>query len=274
MGEEGKARDLELVNIDRFSGFAGEYNTYRPSPPTALRAILLSILAVDRPTFVVDIGSGTGLSTRYWADHADRVVGIEPNRDMRSQAVSHTSAVNVEYRDGRSHQTGLPNACADMVTCSQALHWLEPVGTFREAARILRPGGVFAAYDYDWPPTTGSWIADAAFEECLTRTGELEEKASLPSKPQKWAKQGHLARMAESGVFRYTREIVLHHLEEGNDERYIGLFMSQGQVMAMLKGGFSEAQLGLDKFRLICREQLGSRQLPWFWSSRVRIGIL
>ena len=34
----------------------------------------------------------------------------------------------------------------------QALHWMEPAPTFGEVARLLRPGGVFAALDCDWPP--------------------------------------------------------------------------------------------------------------------------
>lgn len=32
-------------------------------------------------------------------------------------------------------------------TVAQALHWMEPASTLAEVARILRPGGVFAAYD-------------------------------------------------------------------------------------------------------------------------------
>ena len=43
------------------------------------------------------------------------------------------------------------HASADIVTCSQSFHWMEPEPTLAEIARILRPGGVFAAYDYDWP---------------------------------------------------------------------------------------------------------------------------
>jgi len=45
--------------------------------------------------------------------------------------------------------TDLPDGCADIVTCSQSLHWMVPESTFAEVARILRPGGVFATYDYD-----------------------------------------------------------------------------------------------------------------------------
>src|SRR5690606_15398774 len=111
------------------------------------------LAAVERPALVVDVGSGTGLSTRLWAGRADQVIGIEPGDDMRRQAEAQTAAPSVRYQPGYSTATGLPDACADIVTVSQALHWMEPEPTFAEMARILRPGGVFAAFDCDWPPT-------------------------------------------------------------------------------------------------------------------------
>jgi SAM-dependent methyltransferase len=53
------------------------------------------------------------------------------------------------------HRPRTPQALVDaLVTCSQSLHWMEPEPTFAEVARILRRGGVFAAYDYDWPTSS------------------------------------------------------------------------------------------------------------------------
>ncbi len=100
----------------------------------------------------MDVASGTGLSTRAWIGKARRIVGVEPNDDMRHQAERATSAPEVEYRAGRAEATGLPDGCADLVCCVQALHWLEPAATFAEAHRVLRSGGAFAALDCDWPP--------------------------------------------------------------------------------------------------------------------------
>jgi hypothetical protein len=44
----------------------------------------------------------------------------------------------------RAEETTLPDACCDLVTVAQALHWFEPETTRREFARILRPGGQVA----------------------------------------------------------------------------------------------------------------------------------
>ena len=262
------------ANVERFSGFADLYDRYRPAPPEVLAGLLSRLALVEVPQLVVDLGCGTGLSTRYWAAKAHQVVGVDPSADMRRMAASQTSAANVRYCGGLSHQTGLPAACADIVTSSQALHWMVPQATFAEAARILRPGGVFAAYDYDWPPATGFWEADQAYSECWERLQALERETDLSSAVVRWGKEGHLARMQASGCFRYTHEFVLHHIEPGSAERLVGLLLSQGGVMTLLKAGRGEGSLGIDRFRETVKRLLGQGEHTWVWSSRVRIGIV
>ena len=111
-------------NIERFSGFADVYDQYRPAPPAILGELLTQLAQAPFPQLVVDLGCGTGLSTRYWADKAQTVIGIDPTDDMRRQAEAATTAKNISYRQGFSHQTALLAACAQIVTCSQALHWM------------------------------------------------------------------------------------------------------------------------------------------------------
>jgi ubiquinone/menaquinone biosynthesis C-methylase UbiE len=261
-------------NIERFTGFAGDYDSYRPAPPAVLADLLCGLANTPHPALVVDLGSGTGLSTRYWSRRAEQVIGVEPTQDMRRQAETQTRSANVSYREGFSHSTGLPDACAQIVTCSQALHWMEPRGTFVEARRILAPGGVFAALDYDWPPTTSSWQADAAYEACMLKVDRIERQQPISTPLQRWRKTEHLDRMLSSGCFRYAKEIVLHHTESGNAPRLIGLLLSQGNVMTLLKSGLSEADLGIDTFRQQVQQALGDTPADWYFSSRLRFGIV
>ena len=79
------------ATVRRFSGFADVYDRFRPRPPAALVDALCLLAGVERPSLVVDLGSGTGTSTRYWADRAARVVGVEPSPDMRAQARAATA---------------------------------------------------------------------------------------------------------------------------------------------------------------------------------------
>jgi ubiquinone/menaquinone biosynthesis C-methylase UbiE len=261
-------------NAERFSGFAAQYEAVRPQPPPVLREILCALAETERPALVVDLGSGTGLSTRFWSSHAARVVGIEIAEDMRREAQAQTRAAHIEYRAGAAHDTGLPDHCADIVTCSQSFHWMEPWSTLREVARILRRGGVFAAYDCDWPPVTPSWQADAAWDETMERVWNLERALELRHAVQQWRKEEHLANLQASGHFRFAREFVVHHVEQGNAERLVGLALSQGGTRALLKHGVSEDEIGIPRLREICERTLGAEMKPWYWSYRARVGIV
>jgi SAM-dependent methyltransferase len=238
------------------SSFAESYDRFRPRPPEALLDLLVRIAGGGRPALVVDLGSGTGLSTRAWLGRAERVVGIEPDGDMRAVAEAEGGA---EYLAGSSAATGLPDACADLVTCSQSLHWMEPEPTFAEAARILRPGGMFAAYDYDVPPVIEPEI-DNAFARYLARRRE----AGVRMGSARWPKHEHLARIEASGHFRTCREIVLHGETEGGADRIVGFVRSIGSRVE---------DVTPDELEQVARRVLGDAVVPWLVPYRVRFGI-
>ena len=264
--------DRSLENVERFDGIANVYDENRPRPPSLLLEILPQYARAQPPRLVVDIGSGTGLSTRFWSQHAGAVIGIEPNSDMRALAISKTDASNVSFRDGDSTNTGLPDACADIVTVSQALHWMDPIPTFAEVARILRPGGVFAAYDCDFPPLMNpdAEMADIDLMDRAAKVGMARGDAELL---KKLPKAQHLARMQASGRFRYVKEICVNSLEMGNAARMIGIALSQSVIHNLLKRGLSETEIGLDEFRRIARQSMGDRLVPWYFTFRVRLGV-
>jgi SAM-dependent methyltransferase len=262
------------ATIERFTGFADDYDRHRPSPPQVLAALLTEIARCPVPELVIDLGCGTGLSTRYWTDKAREVIGIEPSADMRRTATERNPSTNLRFLDGYSHRTGLPAGCAQIVTCIQSLHWMEPAGTFEEVRRLLSPGGVFAAVDYDWPPVTGSWVADLAWSDCYRRTIQLESAIAPERRPRRWDKAQHLSRMLQSGCFRFTREVLVHHVDEGNAARHIGLLRSQGGVMDLLKAGHTSATLGIDALEGVSRAELGETPRPWYWSARIRLGVV
>jgi SAM-dependent methyltransferase len=249
-------------------GFAGGYDRFRPRPPRVLLEVLCRYAHVQRPGLVVDLGCGTGLSTRAWSGVAQRVVGIEPNPAMLAAS---EPAPGVEYREAYAHDTGLPAAGADIVTCSQSLHWMEPEPTFAEAARILRPGGVFTAYDYDWPPLVDPEV-DEAFVAYQERRAELRARRGIQRGADRWPKHQHLERMRASGHFRLCREIVLHSVEEGNAERLVGFAHSIG-LPAIASDEELERELRVAELDAVARRVLGDATVPFVFGYRVRIGV-
>jgi SAM-dependent methyltransferase len=251
-------------------GFAARYDRFRPRTPRALLEVLCRYARVNRPALVVDLGCGTGLSTRAWSGVAEHVVGIEPNPAMLEAA---EVASGVEYREAFAYDTGLAGGVADIVTCSQSLHWMEPEPTFAEVARILRPGGVFAAYDYDMPPVVDPEV-DAAFKAYQGRRRQTRERRGIQRGADRWAKDKHLERMRASGAFRFCRELLLHSIEEGNAQHIGGLARSLGLPVADLNDEELERELRVDVLEEVARRVLGDRQVPFLLGYRVRIGVL
>jgi SAM-dependent methyltransferase len=60
-------------------------------------------------------------------------------------------ADNIEYRVARAESSGLPDKSVDLVTVAQALHWLDTEAFFREAKRVIAPGGAIAVWGYGDP---------------------------------------------------------------------------------------------------------------------------
>jgi SAM-dependent methyltransferase len=295
------------ANAERFSGFADLYDDVRPVPPAALGEVLTAY-AGGRPGLLVDLGSGTGLSSRWAATWADEVVGVEPSGDMRARAGAATAGSAVRFVEGWSTATGLGDGCADVVLAVQSLHWMDPAPTFAEIARILRPGGVFAAIDCDWPPSIGHAGAEAAWQQCRARVRAYERRLAdglrgaelvapltdeernqkLPSHfsrdPNKrrtmalgvkaWSKDEHLDRIAASGRFAFWRELCVLGEQAGSAARFVDVLRSQGDLQAVLRHGVSEEALGVTAMAAAVRSALGEGPRRFWWTYRARIGVM
>lgn len=267
-----KGIDQVSARVERFSGFSDQYDRYRPQPPSVIVDILTQLAGSERPALVADIGSGTGLSTRIWAGRAHKVIGIEPNPDMRRQAEEATDSPNIGFQEGISTRTGLDDASVDIVTVSQAFHWMEPEPTLAEVARILRPGGVFAVYDCDWPPTFNV-DAEKAYKEFSANARKLRERHGEGREATQFSKDQHLDRIRDSGHFRWVKELCVHSLDSGDADRLVGLALSFGGIADLFKWGLSEQEVGVEKLRESARRALGSSAVPWYFTYRIRLGI-
>lgn len=269
-------REFSRTLIDRSGyedeGFAEVYDRHRPSPPPALLDILLLVARVDRPRLVVDLGSGTGLSTRVWADRVEEVVGVEPNPRMAEQARLATPAPNVRYVEAFAGETGLPEGSADVVTCSQAFHWMQPVPVLTEAVRILRPAGVFAAYDYDVPPVVQPDV-DAAFIDHFAARRAARRRLALEGGASTWPKESHLERIGESGLFRLTREVVCHGFDETDAVRLVGMAESFGGPRTVFGGQAPEVEDSFERLGRVAHRVLGDGSSPMVLSYRIRLGV-
>lgn len=125
---------------------------------------------------IVDLGCGFGKST--WllkqAHPQAEVVGIDLAAPCLRLAVRRANAqgLAIRFRQADAAHTGLESGRAGLVTATMLIHELPPAvltEVFKEAARLLEPGGLLRILDFQF---TGDPVRDLAMREHGLRNNE------------------------------------------------------------------------------------------------------
>ncbi|XP_072337758.1 putative methyltransferase DDB_G0268948 [Scyliorhinus torazame] len=106
-------------------------------------------------TLAVDIGCGSGQSTRGLAPYFEKVVGIDVSEAQIEEAKKVDGPDNVSYRLGLAEELEFEDGSVDLVTAGTAAHWFDMEKFMKEAERILKPKGCVALYGYNYPSLLG-----------------------------------------------------------------------------------------------------------------------
>ncbi len=198
----------------RFTITVDDYERFRPSYPDELYDELTSAAGLTPGATVVDVGCGTGISTRPWQARGMIAIGVEPNQAMRERALSKGGA---RYLEGAAHATTLPDGSADLVCAAQAFHWFPVDATLVEWQRILRPRGIAAVF---WN------VRDQAplmreYEALLDTLGEYQK---VP-KPEPT-----LAKLRAHPWVRVVRELALPNVQWLDQDGFFGRARSSSYV--------------------------------------------
>ncbi|GAA5910473.1 hypothetical protein JCM6882_007364 [Rhodosporidiobolus microsporus] len=154
---------------------AAAYARARPTyPPQLFHHVLSALPALPTPTAtshpkprtLLDLGCGPGLSTFEWGpllpNRFERVVGIDPSPGMitTARSILADKQAKGELGDGgkadwrfevaRSDELRgvVEDESVDLAIAGQAAHWFDAEKTYKELARVLKPGGAFAFWGY------------------------------------------------------------------------------------------------------------------------------
>lgn len=165
----------EVVNPFVGPSVAARYSRSRP----ALHETVVEILRgqIGRASRALDLGCGTGLSTRPLAAAAGFVVGADASLDMLTEAeqaggatLAAAAAERLPFRDG----------VFDLATIASAIHWFDPPA-LQELTRVMAAGGVLAVYDVWFPgemihvPAFSGWVGDV----CNARYPQVPKQDSM-----------------------------------------------------------------------------------------------
>jgi SAM-dependent methyltransferase len=144
-----------LRQAQSFGTAAERYDLYRPT--YAEDAVAWAI--GQEASRVADLGAGTGILSRLLHKLGHDVVAVEPDDLMRARLVQVSPGVTAVA--GRAEAIPLPDESVDAAVAGQAYHWFDGRPAHREIARVVRPGGVFAAMRNDADPGT-PWTVEFA----------------------------------------------------------------------------------------------------------------
>jgi SAM-dependent methyltransferase len=126
-----------------YSPFARQYALSRPGYPAGLFAYLSSL--VDRHLLAWDCATGNGQAALELVKHFERVIGTDISEEQIKHAVQHP---RIAYHVARSDQSGISGTSVDLITVASAIHWFDLDSFYKEVQRVLRPGGILAAWSY------------------------------------------------------------------------------------------------------------------------------
>lgn len=140
----------------------------------------LDAMEIDTAQNVLDLGCGTGVATRGIVGRAafsGGVTGIDLSSHLveaaRQLSDQEGKGAQVVFQVGDSRNLDLPDAGFDAVVAHTLLsHVDDPLAVLKEAARLVKPGGMVGVYDGDYASITFSHEDPAkgqAYEAAIQR---------------------------------------------------------------------------------------------------------
>jgi ubiquinone/menaquinone biosynthesis C-methylase UbiE len=139
MSDKNKTFNFE----DHFSKQSEQYAQFRPNYPDELYAYLASL--APGHALAWDCGTGNGQAAIGLARHFDKVHASDASAEQIALAHPHAK---VDYRVEPAEQVSLNTSSTDLVTVAVAIHWFNFDEFYREVKRVLKPGGILAAWTY------------------------------------------------------------------------------------------------------------------------------
>jgi SAM-dependent methyltransferase len=128
--------------VARFSDRAEDYAKYRPHYSHDVVHAVQQACGLRSEHLIADVGCGPGMLAEIFLQNGNRVIGVEPNHEMRVAGEKYLAGYpNFRMVEGSAERTALPNHSVDFVVAGQAFHWFDPAAARIEFARIAKPGG-------------------------------------------------------------------------------------------------------------------------------------
>lgn len=127
---------------NNFGGLRTEYESARRGYPREVYDYLHTLLGKKKPT-ILDLGCGTGISSRELKENGFDVTGAD--KDEAMIGVARERSPEIKYVVATADQLPFTDGEFDAVTAFTSFHWFNDEKSLTEISRVLKNGGVFFA---------------------------------------------------------------------------------------------------------------------------------
>ena len=152
-----------------FDSVARRYAAARPGYPAELAEFVAATAGIGPGSRVLEVGCGTGQLTEVLVPLGCALTAIDLGASMIEVARERVPGGSVTFEAVAFEELGAGPGSFDLIVSAAAFHWIDPEMRFRQAARLLRPGGWLAvtgcSEHYEEPlgsALEGLWLARAA----------------------------------------------------------------------------------------------------------------
>jgi ubiquinone/menaquinone biosynthesis C-methylase UbiE len=194
---------LSTHEWSHFGPLCKHYVLGRRDQPNAVYEELKGYVSCDAA--VLDLGSGTGISTRQlYRNGYKKIIGVDRDLLMIKEALTaNTDDCSMRYIQA-DVSTGLPfpNEEFDLVVATSAFHWFSNPSSIREVARILKPQGYYYIIG-----AKGLKKIDKSTDVIKKQIWNIYAQAGVPPKPVKYAMSTARALKVQGFQIVLTKEI-------------------------------------------------------------------
>ncbi len=208
-------RDTKQIKIQPavdFGKAAADYGRWRQGFPAEFFA-RLKTHGIGLPgQRVLDLGTGTGLLARAFAQAGCRVTGLDLSAELIAEAKAADRAVKVEigYVQAPAEASGLAAGQFDVVSAATCWHWFDRPRAAAEARRLLRPEGRLVIAALDWHPIPGNAV-HFSIETIRRFTGAPAPSSRNSFQYPVWTQDLSDAGFHSWEVFAFTAQIPYSH---------------------------------------------------------------
>jgi trans-aconitate methyltransferase len=234
----------EGFNPHRFRSTVPYYVKYRLTYPDSLVARVAEAVGLKPGEQVMDLGCGPGQLAISFAKLGMRVVAIDPEQGMLTEARAAAAAagVDIDVRLGSSFDLPADTGPYKLVVMGRAFHWMDRVKTLVALDGLIEIGGAVALF-HDAHPTTAenAWLRRLA--ELKKTLNKTQTPPANPTRSKAPAFRTHESLLMDSAFSRVEKFGVYVKRQMTTDD-LIGLMLSESATSPEVLGDKQDAFVG------------------------------